>query len=615
MYNLIFITYFFMKKIFLIFLLIFFSFSGVEARNIYEKELPKKFKKECFKESSSYYFSGKNEWKYKIKINKFDAIAVRGDFLVPIIPYKKLWEKIEYKSLLFKNTKFLNDDNLKTSININIEWEKEIILDFPKWINKNSFIFNFKHSAKDYYPEVYISIDGVKFSLVRFDNISDFDFKKFKIIFKPKDIKSVKKEVIKLKELSFTKKQDIKLIRVEWGGKVFFYSWYDCLDYINLDTIPIWFPIDKNTPEVTIKLEKNPDYNPNIEKDTDWDWIENSKDNCMSVYNPKQLDSDANWIGDACSDVDWDWIVWNKDNCPTIANADQKDINLNGIGDVCEFDKDKDGIFDSIDNCITVKNAKQKDFDWDWIWDKCDNCEFFNPDQIDLDKNGIWDKCDEERKKIAENDDDLDWIINWKDNCRYVSNVDQLDSDHDWVGDKCDNCLKIQNPKQIDFNKNNIWDICEDSDSDWIEWIKDNCLNVANSDQKDSDNDGIWDACEDDDWDEIWYANDNCPNVYNPFQKDTDKDWIWDACDKKDDRFLESNKLLMIAIVLVIIAIFGFGIYTMIQKLNLEEKKNNFDKQEIDKKKKKTQKKVKKQKYLNWKSYTKAKKENIEIDL
>ena len=593
-----------MRKIFLLIFIILFNINFSDARNIYEKELPDNFKKECFKETSSYYFSNQNNWKYKIKINKSDAIAVRWNFLVPIIPYKQLWEKINYNSKTFKSIKQINDDNLKTYSEIIFEWEKNIILNFPEWIKKNSFVFNFKHSAKDYIPEVYISSDWKKYSLVRFDSISDFDFNYFKITFKARDEKNIKKELIKINELSFTKKNDIKLIKVEWWWKVNFYSGYDCLDYINLSTIPIWFPIDSNTPEVNIELKKNPDYNPNIEKDTDADWIDNWEDNCINIYNPLQKDSNGDWIWDKCSDVDGDWIIWEKDNCPTIPNTDQKDINLNGIWDVCEFDKDEDWIFDSIDNCITVKNALQKDSDGDWIWDKCDNCDFFNPSQKDEDKNWIWDKCDYERKKIADNDDDLDWIINGQDNCRYISNLEQLDSDKDWVWDKCDNCLKIQNKNQIDFNKNWIWDLCEDSDWDWIEWIKDNCLNVANPDQKDSDNDWIWDLCEDDDNDDVWYALDNCPNKYNPLQKDLDNDWIWDACDQEDNRFIESNKSFMIFIVLIIVALFWLGIYTMIQKLNL------WKTEDIPLKSKKIEKpkKIKKEKYLNWKSYTQSKK-------
>ncbi len=605
------------RKIFLLIFIVLFNINFSEARNIYEKQLPDNFKKECFKESSSYYFSDKNNWKYKIKINKSDTIAVRWDFLVPIIPYKKLWEKINYTSSSFKDTKLINDDNLKTWVDLVFDKAKVIELFFPEWIKNNSFVFNFKHSAKDYIPEVFISSDWKKYSLVRFSSLGDFDFKSLKIIFKPRDEKNIKKEIIKIKELSFTKKEDIKLIKVEWGWKIFFYSWYDCSDYINLSTIPIWFAIDKNTPEVSIKLEKNSDYNPNIEKDTDWDWIDNWDDNCMNVYNPLQKDSDADWVWDKCSDVDWDWIVWEKDNCPTISNPDQKDINLNWIWDVCEFDKDKDWIFDSVDNCITVKNALQKDDDNDWIGNSCDNCEFYNPDQKDLNKNGFWDVCDKKRKEIAGNDDDLDWIINWEDNCRYIKNFEQKDSDKDWVWDKCDNCLNVQNAKQIDFNKNKIGDICEDSDWDWIEWIKDNCMNVANSDQKDSDNDWIWDLCEDDDWDNIWFSRDNCPNIYNPLQKDLDKDWIGDKCDKEDNRFIESNKNLMIFIALIVVAIFGFWIYTMIQKLNSWENKQNFNisKNKTEKSKKTVKNKKKKEKYLNWKSYTKAKKSDIEVEI
>jgi hypothetical protein len=45
-----------MKKFLLFIILLFINFSFADARNIYEKELPTKFKIECFEFKSSYNF-------------------------------------------------------------------------------------------------------------------------------------------------------------------------------------------------------------------------------------------------------------------------------------------------------------------------------------------------------------------------------------------------------------------------------------------------------------------------------------------------------------------------------------------------------------------------------
>lgn len=73
--------------------------------------------------------------------------------------------------------------------------------------------------------------------------------------------------------------------------------------------------------------------------DTDGDGVPDSTDNCDTVANPDQADSDHDGIGDACEaspDPDGDGVLDPSDNCPTVANPGQEDANQNGVGDACE---------------------------------------------------------------------------------------------------------------------------------------------------------------------------------------------------------------------------------------------------------------------------------------
>lgn len=274
------------------------------------------------------------------------------------------------------------------------------------------------------------------------------------------------------------------------------------------------------------------------------------------------------------ADQDNDGIPDNQDNCPTVPNHFQKDTNQDGIGDACDQDIDGDGVKNvlsngqlcisaacvhiygngSVDNCPLVRNATQTDSNGDGFGDACeqgvdsdgdgwddaiDNCpNTANPTQTDIDHDGIGDACD--------NDIDGDGIPNSQDNCPYVANYDQKDSNGDGIGDACelpngqkdsdgdgvpdgsDNCPYVPNPAQKDTNNNGVGDACDpDIDGDGVPNSQDNCPLVAGAGPHgcpvntttDTDGDGVPDY------------KDNCPNTPNANQADADGDGIGDVCD------------------------------------------------------------------------------------
>ena len=123
--------------------------------------------------------------------------------------------------------------------------------------------------------------------------------------------------------------------------------------------------------------------------DTDGDGISDAADNCPSVANPDQLNTDGDSLGNACDpDDDNDGVGDAADNCALVPNADQADTDGDGQGNACDADDDNDGVGDATDNCALVANPTQLDTDGDGQGDACD-ADDDNDGLSDTDEAGL----------------------------------------------------------------------------------------------------------------------------------------------------------------------------------------------------------------------------------
>ncbi len=270
-------------------------------------------------------------------------------------------------------------------------------------------------------------------------------------------------------------------------------------------------------------------------------------------------------------DEDGDGIADADDNCPSVANEDQTDTDGDNAGDACDSDDDNDGTPDNAD-AFPLDPNESADSDGDNIGDNGDNCPFAaNPEQENLDGDNDGDACD--------SDIDGDGVDNDVDAFPEDAN-ESVDTDGDGIGNNADTDddgdLQLDADEQAcgsdpllassvspDADNDNIpdcvdEDFVDDTDGDGVADDIDNCPSIANSNQDDLNGDGEGDACDSDiDGDGVENASDafprdpnesvdtdtdgfgdnadNCPVVANPGQEDLDGDGDGDACDTDID--------------------------------------------------------------------------------
>ena len=148
--------------------------------------------------------------------------------------------------------------------------------------------------------------------------------------------------------------------------------------------------------------------------------------------------------------ADGDGAPDDTDNCPSVANSDQLDTDSDGVGDVCDDDDDGDGVADDNDGYPLISVAGLSDADNDGYPDNCEQ------ECLDL---GM----------TSDLDDDNDGVVD-EDDAFPLDATESLDTDGDGIGNNADfdddgdgtldviDAFPLDPEENTDLNNNGIGD-------------------------------------------------------------------------------------------------------------------------------------------------------------